>query len=147
MVRELSCEQAMFKIGLNFRNTNDKTQIFKAELSLASDTNSRAGKRGGFKRGGFPIWNCSLFFVLFCPFLAFWGLSRCFRGLSRLVLFLFLGPLTLLEAPTRNSPKRICDTKPPPFGNPAGLPSPKKLLPTENDSEINSFCRNYEFPA
>ena len=29
---------------------------------------SRAAKRGCFKRGGFPIWTCPSFFVLFCPF-------------------------------------------------------------------------------
>ena len=32
-------------------------------------------KRGGPKQGGFPIWTCPSFFVLFCPFL---GLSRFF---------------------------------------------------------------------
>ena len=36
---------------------------------------SRAAKRGGFKRVGFPIWTCPSFFVLFGPFL---GLSRFF---------------------------------------------------------------------
>ena len=39
---------------------------------------SRAAKRGCFKRGGFPIWTCPSFFVLFCPFLSFLGLSRFF---------------------------------------------------------------------
>ena len=42
--------------------------------------------RGGFKRGGFPIWTCPSFFVLpflsffvlFCPFLFFFVLSRFF---------------------------------------------------------------------
>ena len=29
---------------------------------------SRAAKRVCFKRGGFPIWTCPSFFVLFCPF-------------------------------------------------------------------------------
>ena len=29
---------------------------------------SRAAKRGGFKRGDFPIWTCPSCFVLFCPF-------------------------------------------------------------------------------
>ena len=32
---------------------------------------SRAAKRGGFKRGGFPIWTCPSFFVLFSSFLGF----------------------------------------------------------------------------
>ena len=33
---------------------------------------------GGFKRGGFPIWTCPSFFVLFRPFLSFFVLSRFF---------------------------------------------------------------------
>ena len=72
---------------------------------------SRAAKRGCFKRGGFPIWTCPSFFVLFCPFGTFPGIfpicSGTLRGFSRLVLFLFLG---LLRAPTRNSPERVRDT-------------------------------------
>ena len=75
---------------------------------------SRAAKRGGFKRGGFPIWTCPSFFVPFCPFWDFPDFSGIFpicsgmvRGFSRFVLFLFLG---LLRAPTRNSPERVCDT-------------------------------------
>ena len=58
---------------------------------------SRAAKRGGFKRGGFPIWTCPSFFVLFCPFWDFPDFSGIFPicsgmvwGLSRFVLFLFL---------------------------------------------------------
>ena len=39
---------------------------------------SRATKRGDFKRGGFPIWTCPSFFVLFCPF------SRFFRDFPNL---------------------------------------------------------------
>ena len=75
---------------------------------------SRAAKRGGFKRGRFPIWTCPSFFVLFCPFWDFPDFSGIFpicagmvRGCSRFVLFLFLG---LLRAPTRNSPERVRDT-------------------------------------
>ena len=75
---------------------------------------SRAAKRGCFKRGGFPIWTCPSFFVLFCPFSDFPDFSGIFpicagmvRGFSRFVLFLFLG---LLGAPTRNSPERVRDT-------------------------------------
>ena len=40
------------------------------QKSLHTTFISRAAKRGGFKRGGFPIWNCPSFlsfFVLFCP--------------------------------------------------------------------------------
>ena len=72
---------------------------------------SRAAKRGCFKRGGFPIWTCPSFFVLFCPFGTFPGIfpicPGTLRGFSRLVLFLFLG---LLSAPTRNSPESVRDT-------------------------------------
>ena len=39
---------------------------------------SRAAKRGCFKRGGFPIWTCPSFFVLFCPFLSFFVLFGIF---------------------------------------------------------------------
>ena len=75
---------------------------------------SRAAKRGGFKRGGFPIWTCPSFLVLFLSFWDFPDFSGIFptcsgmvRGFSRFVLFLFLG---LLRAPTRNSPERVRDT-------------------------------------
>ena len=75
---------------------------------------SRAAKRGCFKRGGFPIWTCPSFFVLFCPFWDFPDFSGIFpicsgmvRGFSRFALVLFLG---LLRAPTRNSPERVRDT-------------------------------------
>ena len=70
-----------------------------------------AAKRGCFKRGGFPIWTCPSFFVLFCPFGTFPGIfpicAGMVRGFSRLFLFLFL---SLLRAPTRNSPERVRDT-------------------------------------
>ena len=75
---------------------------------------SRAAKRGCFKRGGFPIWTCPSFFVLYGPFWDFPDFAGIFpicsgmvRGFSRFVLFLFLG---LLRAPTRNSPARVRDT-------------------------------------
>ena len=75
---------------------------------------SRAANRGGFKQGGFPIWTCPSFFVLFRPFWDFPDFSGIFPicsgmvwGFSRFALFLFLG---LLRAPTRNSPERVRDT-------------------------------------
>ena len=90
---------------------------------------SRAAKRGGFKRGGFPIWACPSFFVLFWDFPDFFGIfpisSGMVRGFSRFVLFLFLG---LLRAPTRNSPERVCDTIwtfPKKVGNPPSLETPR----------------------
>ena len=64
--------------------------------------------------GGFPIWTRPSFFVLFCPFWDFPDFSGIFpicsgmiRGFSRFVPFLFL---SLLRAPTRNSPERVRDT-------------------------------------
>ena len=39
---------------------------------------SRAARRGGFKRGGFPIWTCPSFFVLFSPFWDFPDFSGIF---------------------------------------------------------------------
>ena len=43
---------------------------------------SRAAKRGCFKRGGFPIWTCPSFFVLFGTFPIFLGFSWFARGWS-----------------------------------------------------------------
>ena len=91
-----------------------KHRAIGKNVSLLGLYYSRAAKRGGFKREGFPIWTCPSFFVLFCPFWDFPDFSRIFliclgmvRGLSRFVPFLFLG---LLRAPTRNSPERVRDT-------------------------------------
>ena len=45
--------------------------IFGADLNsflvrfFGADFLSRAARRGGFKQGGFPIWTCPSFFVLF----------------------------------------------------------------------------------
>ena len=82
--------------------------------TFALQSASRAAKRGGFQTGGFPIWTCPSFFVLFCPFWDFPNFCGVFpicsgmvRGFSRFVLFLFL---SLLRAPTRNSPERVRDT-------------------------------------
>ena len=61
--------------------------------------------------GGFPMWTCPSFLVLFLSFPDFSGIfpicPGMVRGFSRFVLLLFLG---LLRAPTRNSPERVCDT-------------------------------------
>ena len=89
---------------------------------------------GGFQtRGGFPIWTCPSFFVLFLGLLRdfpdfsgiFPNCSGMVWGFSRFVLFLFLG---LLRAPTRNSPERVCDTIwifPKKSGKPPGLETPR----------------------
>ena len=91
-----------------------------------------AAKRGGFKRGGFPIWTRPSFFVLFCPFWDFPVFSGIFpicsgmvRGFSRFVPFLFL---SVLRAPTRNSPERVRNTIrtfPEKSGKPPGLETPR----------------------
>ena len=91
--------------------SESKTPSFCGISGDLAPSTSRAAKRGGFKRGGFPIWTCPSFFVLFCPFGTFPGIfpicPGTLRGFPRLVLFLFLG---LLSAPTRNSPERVRDT-------------------------------------
>ena len=97
--------------------------------SCLSFENSRAAKRGGFKRGGFPDLDLSF---LFCPFLDFPDFFGIFpirpgtlQGFSRFVPFLFLG---LLRAPTRNSPERVRDTIwtfPEKGGKPTGLETPR----------------------
>ena len=68
---------------------------------------------GGVSRSGLVLPFLS-FFVFFCPFWDFPDFSGIFpicsgmvRGFSRFVLFLFL---SLLRAPTRNSPERVRDT-------------------------------------
>ena len=43
-------------------------QLQFCDLLLCLFQTSRAAKRGCFERGGFPIWTCPSFFVLFCPF-------------------------------------------------------------------------------
>ena len=46
-----------------------------------ADFSSRAAKRGGFKRGVFPIWTRPSFFVLFVPFWDFPDFSGIFPDL------------------------------------------------------------------
>ena len=106
---------------------------------------SRAAKRGGFKRGGFPIWTCPSFF--FSPFWDFPNFSGIFPicsgmvwGFSRFVLLLYPG---LLRAPTRNSPERVRDiiwTFPekmgsPPVWKPPGLASLNCFHPFQDSHE------------
>ena len=87
---------------------------------------------GGFQTGGFPDLDLSFLFVLFCPFWDFPNFSGIFlicsgmvRGFSRFLLFLFL---SLLRAPTRNSPERVRDTIwtfPEKSGKPPSLETPR----------------------
>ena len=108
-----------------------RSNLARQKNSCSRGYFSRTAKRGGFKRGGFPIWTCPSFFVLFCPFWDFPDFSGIFpicsgmvRGFSRFILFLFLGPL---RAPTRNSPERVRDiiwTFPEKSGKHPGLETP-----------------------
>ena len=66
-----------------------ETQVLRARygrsylpISYFSEL-SRAAKRVGFKRGGFPIWACPSFLVVFGTFPIFLGFSRFVRGWSR----------------------------------------------------------------
>ena len=122
--------------------------IERFSVKFRSALMSRAAKQGGFKRGGFPIWTCPSFFVLFCPFWDFPDFSGIFPiclgmvwGFSRFVLFLFLG---LLRAPTRNSPERVRDTIwtfPEKSGKHPGLETPRFSF---SQLCVNSLCPNCE---
>ena len=129
--------------GLSFAGEETRTMLSEFPLQLYSTFEfwrfkfsmawvlvwvSRAAKRGGFKRGGFPIWTCPSFFVLFGTFPFFPGFSRFAWGLSGDFPDLFFSSFSaLLAAPTRNSPERVRDTiwtfpkkkwETPRFGNP-----------------------------
>ena len=101
-------------LGVEISIRNSSEANFQEVRLGTPQTSKKSAKRGGFKRGIFPIWTCPSFFVLFCPFWDFPDFSGIFPncsgmvlGFSRFVLFLFLG---LLRAPTRNSPERVRDT-------------------------------------
>ena len=123
-------DAAMSSVGIHLSGPTSREIAILSHRVTPSQRGSRAAKRGGFKRGGFPIWTCPSFFVLFCPFWDFPNFSGIFpicsgmvRGFSRFVLFLFVG---LLTAP--NSPERVRDTiwtfleK---SGKPPGLETPR----------------------
>ena len=163
--------RSRFAISCDFQAQNPS---FLWEFWRFGSVNSRAAKGGVFKRGGFPIWTCPSFFVLFCPFSDFpdfSGISRFARGwsrgFSRFVLFLFL---SLLRAPTRNSPERVRDTIwtfPEKSGKHPGLETPRfsfsqsmrKSLAVRfwcakhclqqyfSKKEVHDFARNYDFNA
>ena len=73
-----------FNPGPEFPTKNRVWRVARLKISISIENfnprgrSSRAAKRGCFKRGCFPIWTCPSFFVLFCPFLSFLGLSRFF---------------------------------------------------------------------
>ena len=82
---------------------------------------------GGFKRGGFPIWTCPSFFVLFCPFWYFRDFCGIFsicsgmvRGFSRLRGTVPKGSATQ----SGPFPKKVGNTR---VWKPPGLASPKTL--------------------
>ena len=115
----------------------------------------KSHKWGGFKRGGFPDLDLSFLFLSFLGLSRFSGIipicSGMVRGFSRFVPFLFL---SLLRAPTRNSPERVHDTIwtfPEKMGNPPvwklpGLASLEKAkekvkqkVPTRHKTPSNYF--------
>ena len=130
--------------GSDFYRSPTKSRDFWNPTQRAQ--RSRAAKRGGFKRGGFPIWTCPSFFVLFRPFWDFPDFSGIFpicsgmvRGFSRFVLFLFLG---LLRAPTNNSPERVRDTIctfPEKSGKHPGLETPRFSFSQPKDQKHSRF--------
>ena len=92
--------------------------------------NSRAAKRGCFKRGGFPIWTCPSFFVLFCPFWDFPDLFGDFPdllgdspGIFPISPFPLSRPIkSTYEEQSRKGPRHNLDLSPkkwetPGFGN------------------------------
>ena len=100
--------------------------------SSGANDSSRAGRRGGFKREGFPM---DLSF-LFCPFAIFQGFSRLSRDSLGIIL----------AAPTRNSPERVRDaiwTFPEKSGKPAGLENPRfTFSKTAHNLEAKEAPRN-----
>ena len=72
-------KEGSLKATLAGDEDGDEDETIEAVDSLKS----RAAKRGGFKRGGFPIWTCPSFFVLFCPFWDFPDLLGDFPDLLR----------------------------------------------------------------
>ena len=115
----LRCWPAMRKIGMFLKIAMRNACDSDSHCGLACDASARDAKSLAMwverceplRTGGFPYLDLSF---LFCPFLSFPDFSGIFpicsgmvRGVSRFVLFLFLG---LLRAPTRNSPERVRDT-------------------------------------
>ena len=116
---------------------------YRSDIAILPLQQSRAAKRGCFKRGGFPDLDLSFLFVLFCPFGTFPGIfpicSGTLRGFSRFVLFLFLG---LLRAPTRNSPERVRDTIwtfPEKSGKHPGLETPRFSFSQNRKTDTHLF--------
>ena len=119
------------------------TKITKSFSAAYFHNISQGPLNGGVSNGGgFPIWTCPSFFVLFGTFPIFSGIfpicSGMVRGFSRFVLFLFIG---LLRASTRNSPGRVRDaiwTFPEKSGKPPGLETHR--------FSFSQFCLKSELP-
>ena len=87
---------------------------------------SRAAKRGGFKQGGFPIWTCPSFFVLFCPFWDFPDFSGIFPdllgdgpGIFPICPFPLSRPIkSTYEEQSRKGPRHNLDLSRKKWGNP-----------------------------
>ena len=73
------------KKGTQQKNTNKegKDRVVHSSLDLRSHWLGQGPLNGGVSNGGgFPIWTCPSFFVLFCPFLSFWDFPGDFPDLS-----------------------------------------------------------------
>ena len=100
---------------------------------------SRAAKRGCFKRGGFPIWTCPSFFVLFVlfgTFPIFWDFPDLLGdgpGIFPICPFPLSRPIkSTYEEQSRKGPRHNLNLsrkkwETPGFGNPPGLASLKRF--------------------
>ena len=87
---------AYFPGFLRVRKVREILGVFEGFLGILKDQGKegqgRAAKRGCFKRGGFPIWTCPSFFVLF------WDFPGDFPDLRRDGLGIFpIGPFPLSQ--------------------------------------------------
>ena len=123
-----------------------------ANLSRSANrrpTISRAAKRGGFKRGAFPIWTCLSFFVLFETFPIFPGFSRFAWGWSGYFpdssLFSFIHEEQSRKGPRRNldlSRKTVGSPPVPIVIGPIPLLKSRPAMPLEScDSQFAILCR------
>ena len=128
-----SAARTIFTHSLRRRNRGSLAIFFAEEIAHLS----RAAKRGRFKRGGFPIWTCPSFVVLFCPL----GLSRFFwdfpdllgdgPGIFQIRPFSLSRPIkSTYEEQSRKGPRHNLDLsrkkwETPRVWKPPGLASPK----------------------
>ena len=123
-------------------------------------------QNGGFQTGGFPIWTCPSFFVLFCPLWDFPDFSWIFpicpgtlRGFSQLVPFLLARPFfnSTYEEQSRKGPRHNLDLsrkkwETPRFGTPPVLllsilsATVQKGALDVADKDRSFRCRRFEGP-